>query len=369
MANTFGTLFRLTTFGESHGPGIGAVVDGCPAGIPFDLEMLRRDLARRRPGQALTTQRNEADEPEVISGLFEGLTTGSPIAVLVRNSDQRSRDYAPLADLYRPSHADFTYAEKYGVRDHRGGGRASARETLARVVGGAVARMMLQQQLPLMVRVAVTAMGGVIAQRDIGQMVPEQIYGSPVRCHDDVASAAMAALIDELRAAGDSTGGIISVHVDGLPAGLGEPIYDKLSARLAAAMISINGAMGFEMGAGFAVANSRGSANNDPFVAVEGRLRTATNNSGGVQGGISNGMPVRFRVAFKPPSSIAKSQQHGSSSGEAVTHAIEGRHDPTIVVRAVPVVEAMTLMTIADLWLLHRASARGGEGMVADRPG
>lgn len=356
MANTFGTLFRLTTFGESHGPGIGAVVDGCPAGVPFNLEMLRRDLARRRPGQSLTTQRNEPDEPEILSGVFEGATTGAPIAVLVRNSDQRSHDYAPLADLYRPSHADFTYAQKYGVRDHRGGGRASARETLARVVGGAVARMLLQSQLPLVVRAAVTTLGGITAQRDVAEMNPDHIYDSPVRCADHQVAQAMIALLEELRAAGDSAGGIISVHVDGLPAGLGEPIYDKLNARLAAAMISINGAMGFEMGAGFAVGTSRGSANNDQFVETEGRLRTATNNSGGVQGGISNGMPLRFRVAFKPPSSIAIPQQHGSSGGEVVTHAVQGRHDPSIVVRAVPVVEAMTLMTLADLWLLHRAS-------------
>ena len=361
MANTFGTLFRLTTFGESHGAGVGAVIDGCPAGIVFDLELLRRDLSRRRPGQALTTQRNEPDEPEILSGLFEGRTTGAPIAVLVRNSDQRSRDYAHLADLYRPSHADFTYSKKYGLRDHRGGGRASARETLARVIGGAVARMLLHNQMPSVeLRVAVTTLGGIVAQRDVAQMAPAQIYASPVRCDDPETAPAMTALLEELRAAGDSTGGIISVQADGLPAGLGEPIYDKLNARLAAAMISINGAMGFEMGAGFAVGNRRGSANNDPFVEAEGALRTGTNNSGGVQGGISNGMPLRFRVAFKPPSSIAIPQQHGSGAGEVVTHAIEGRHDPSIVVRAVPVVEAMTLMTLADLWLMGRAAVNAG---------
>lgn len=357
MANTFGTLFRLTTFGESHGTGIGAVIDGCPSGILFDQEILRRDLSRRRPGQSFTTQRNELDEPEILSGLFEGITTGSPIAVLVRNTDQRSHDYSPLADLYRPSHADFTYAEKYGVRDYRGGGRASARETLARVIGGAVARMLLQTQITLTVRAAVTTLGNVVAQRDVGQMVPDEIYRSPVRCDDAEAAQAMVALIEELRTAGDSIGGVISVQVDGLPAGLGEPIYDKLNARLAAAMMSINGAMGFEIGAGFAVANRRGSANNDPFVEVQGKLQTTSNNSGGVQGGITNGMPLRFRVAFKPPSSIAMPQQHGNIQGDVVTHTIEGRHDPSIVVRAVPVVEAMTLMTLADLWLLHRASA------------
>jgi chorismate synthase len=358
MANTFGTLFRLTTFGESHGPVMGAVVDGCPAGVPFDAELLRRDLARRRPGQALTTARDEADEPEVLSGVFEGLTTGAPIAVLVRNTDQRSKDYAALKDLYRPSHADYTYSAKYGVRDHRGGGRSSARETLARVIGGAVARMMLAGQLSLTVRAAVVAIGP-IASRPAAAMDPDAVYASPVRCDDPDAAPRMVAHLEDLRAAGDSTGGIVGVAVDGLPAGLGEPIYDKLSARLASAMMSINGATGVEIGAGFAAAGARGSSNNDQFREEEGRLRTATNNSGGIQGGISNGMPVLFRVAFKPPSSIALAQQHGSSSGSVVEHAVTGRHDPSIVVRAVPVVEAMTLLVLADMWLMGRAGGAG----------
>jgi chorismate synthase len=359
MANTFGTIFRLTTFGESHGPAIGAVIDGCPAGVPFDLDILRRDLSRRRPGQALTTGRNEADEPEVLSGVFEGLTTGAPIAVLVRNTDQRSSDYSSLRELYRPSHADYTYTAKYGVRDHRGGGRASARETLARVIGGAVARMLLATELDLdlVLRTAVTRLGPVDARRPIGEMDPARVYASPLRCDDPESEQEMAAYLEELRAAGDSTGGVVSGSIEGLPPGLGEPIYDKLSARLAGAMISINGATGFEFGSGFDAALRRGSENNDQFTDADGVLRTVTNNSGGIQGGLSNGMPVTYRVAFKPPSSIALPQQHGSTGGHAVEHAITGRHDPSIVLRAVPVVEAMSLLVLADLWLLGKAGA------------
>ncbi len=337
MANTFGTLFRLTTFGESHGAGVGAVIDGCPAGVRFDPELLRRDLARRRPGQALTTARSEADEPEVLSGVFEGMTTGAPIAVLVRNTDQRSKDYAELKDLYRPSHADFTYTQKYGVRDHRGGGRSSARETLARVIGGAVARMLLAHESSIGVTAAVTVLGSIASRRAIGEMSDDVIYRSPVRCDDPEVEGRMATYLEELRAVGDSAGGIVAVSVDGVPAGLGEPIYDKLNARLAGAMMSINGAMGFEVGGGFAVAGRRGTENNDQFIEEEGRLRTASNNSGGIQGGISNGMPLLFRVAFKPPSSIAVQQSHGAAPGGVVRHAIEGRHDPSIVIRAVPV--------------------------------
>lgn len=359
MNNSFGRLFRLTTFGESHGPAVGAVIDGCPAGVPFDLEVLVRDLSRRRPGQAHTTARNEADQPEVVSGVFEGYTTGAPIAILVRNSDQRSSDYEPLRDLFRPSHADFTYTAKYGVRDHRGGGRSSARETLARVAGGAVARMLLSALHPEIAPVvSISRMGPIIAREPESGHTSEDVYNSPVRCVDPDAAARMGEYLEELRAGGDSTGGIVAVRVDGVPPGLGEPIYGKANSRLAEAMLSINGAMGFEMGAGFAVAERHGSANNDPFINDEsGALRTASNNSGGVQGGITNGMPVVFRVAFKPPSSIAQEQQHGTVSGGTVEHMVSGRHDPSIVVRAVPVVEAMTLLVLADLALQARAGA------------
>lgn len=355
MANTIGTLFRLTTFGESHGPAVGAVIDGCPAGIPFDIEVLRRDLARRRPGQALTTARNEADEPEVVSGVFEGRTTGAPITILVRNTDARSADYSPLRELFRPSHADFTYQVKYGVRDHRGGGRSSARETLARVAGGAVARMFLDSVMPLNMRVAVTRLGEITTSRPVEEMSAEAIYASALRCDDPSIAPGMEAYLESLRAAGDSSGGIVSCVIDGVTPGLGEPIYDKLNARLAGAMLSINGAMGFEVGRGFGVATARGSENNDQFVDTENGLRTAANNSGGIQGGIANGMPVIFRVAFKPPSSIALEQQHGSMAGSTVSHSVQGRHDPSIVIRAVAVVEAMALLVLADLWLLARA--------------
>jgi chorismate synthase len=356
VANTFGTIFRLTTFGESHGPAVGAVIDGCPAGVPFNIELLRRDLARRRPGGELATARQEADEPEIISGVYDGLTTGAPLTVIVRNTDQRSNDYSELKDLYRPSHADYTYSAKYRVRDHRGGGRASARETLARVIGGAVARMLLASESEITIRAAVTTLGFISSSRSIEQMTSERIHASPVRCDDPDVEAQMVEYLEKLRADGDSTGGIISAQIDDIPPGLGEPIYDKLNARLAGAMMSINGAMGFEVGAGFGVAASRGSGNNDPFVPQEGRLRTATNNSGGIQGGISNGMPVTFRVAFKPPSSIALPQQHGASEGGVVEYAVVGRHDPSIVLRAVPVVEAMALMVLADMWLLRKAT-------------
>lgn len=360
--NTFGSILRLTTFGESHGVAVGAVVDGCPAGIPFDEEMLRRDLGRRRPGQALTTARDEPDEPEVLSGVFESLTTGAPIAVLVRNRDQRSKDYSDLKELYRPSHADYTYAAKYGVRDHRGGGRASARETLARVIGGAVARMFLSTETDIAVRVAVTKMGPVQTSRSLGDMDAERIYASPVRCDDPTIESRMAEYLERLRAEGDSTGGIVSVRVENVPPGIGEPIYGKLNGTLAAAMMSINGATGFEVGAGFAVADRRGSENNDAWIEEGGVLRTESNNSGGIQGGISNGMPLEFRVSFKPPSSIALSQTHGTSAGGTVEHAVTGRHDPSIVVRAVPVVEAMTLLVLADLWLKERAGRAHSPG-------
>jgi chorismate synthase len=367
--NTFGRIFRLTTFGESHGQALGAVIDGCPAGVAFNMDMLRRDLARRRPGQQHTTTRSEPDEPEVLSGVFDGLTTGAPIAVVVRNTDQRSKDYSELKNLYRPSHADYTYSMKYGVRDHRGGGRASARETLARVIGGAIARMLLQAESDVSIRAAVTTMGHISSPRTLDQMDTDRIYASDVRCDDPDIESEMAAYLEQLRNEGDSTGGIVSVRVDGVRPGIGEPIYDKLNARLAFAMLSINGAMGFEVGKGFAVSTSRGSQNNDAWVSDSEGLRTQTNNSGGIQGGISNGMPVEFRVAFKPPSSIALDQTHGTVEQQTRQHAISGRHDPSIVIRAVPVVEAMTLLVLADLWLMHRVAQRGSTAPISERSG
>ncbi len=364
MSNTFGSLFRLSTFGESHGPAVGAVIDGCPAGVRFDVDLLRRDLARRRPGGSQGTTRNETDEPVLLSGVYNDTTTGAPIAIIVENRDQRSSDYDALKDIYRPSHADFTYDTKYGVRDHRGGGRASARETLARVIGGAVARMMLGTEFELDFRVAVTRIGPIVSSRPVESMSPENIYRSPVRCDDPAAERLMLSHIEYLRSRGDSSGGVVSACITGLPPGLGEPVYDKFNGRLAAAMMSINGAMGVEIGAGFAVAERRGSENNDAFVSAGERLATSTNNSGGIQGGITNGMPITFRVAFKPPSSIAQTQTHGLRSGGVTQHQIDGRHDPTIVVRATPVVEAMALLVVADVFLMSRA---GASFVTADR--
>lgn len=354
--NTFGTHFRLTTFGESHGEGVGCVVDGCPAGIPFELDLLRRALSRRRPGQPGTTPRNEPDEPEVLSGIFEGMTTGAPIAIFVRNRDQRSKDYEPLRNLYRPSHADYTWEKKYGRRDHRGGGRSSARETLARVAGGAVARMLLAARTDMVVLPAVTRLGDVDYAGDLESFDEESIYASAVRMPDRETEQRMVDLLVAMQQEGDSIGGVVSVLVREVPVGLGEPVYGKLNAALAAGMISINGAVGFEMGDGFAVTRRRGSRNNDQWEEGEGGLRTATNHAGGVAGGISNGMPLRFAVAFKPPSSIATEQSHGTRTGEVRTHAISGRHDPSIVVRAVSVVEAMTWLVLADRYVAGLSS-------------
>ncbi len=357
--NTFGTYFRVTTFGESHGPALGCVIDGCPAGLKVDLELLGRVMNRRRPGRPGTSPRNEPDLPEVLSGHFEGLTTGSPIAILVRNRDQRSNDYADLKDLYRPSHADYTYATKYRHRDHRGGGRSSARETLARVASGAFARMFVESIYPdINVLACVSSLGHVQFQGEISSYSEAEIYSSPVRMPEPEIARKMGTLLEEVMAEGDSVGGVVSVMVSDLPAGLGEPIYGKLNGLLAGAMMSINGATGFEMGDGFRVAGRRGSENNDEWEEKGGELRTTTNHAGGVSGGISNGMPLRFSVAFKPPSSISRAQHHGKVDGTTTTHVIKGRHDPSIVIRAVAVVEAMTWLLLADRILAARTNGQ-----------
>ena len=357
--NTFGTHFRVTTFGESHGPALGCVIDGCPAGVSIDLELLQRSMNRRRPGQPGTSPRNEPDQPEILSGHFEGITTGSPIAILVRNKDQRSRDYSSLKDLYRPSHADYTYASKYGHRDHRGGGRSSARETLARVAAGAFARMYLTSLYPeLKVLACVSSMGPVVFAGEIEELSEESIYSSPLRMPDRETARGMEELLEKVRHDGDSIGGVVSVVVPTPPSGLGEPIYGKLNSLLAGGMMSINGATGFEMGDGFQASRRRGSEHNDQWTDHEGELRTVTNRAGGVSGGISNGMPLRFSVAFKPPSSISKVQRHGTVDGTTKNHAIDGRHDPSIVVRAVSVVESMTWLILADRVLAARTSGQ-----------
>jgi len=349
--NTFGTNFRMTTFGESHGPAVGCVVDGCPPGVRFDLELLRTALQRRRPGQPGTTERSEPDEPEVLSGVFEGETTGAPIAIRVLNRDQSSKDYDELKNLYRPSHADYTYDRKYGVRDHRGGGRSSARETLARVAAGAVAQMAVTRTGAVEVVPAVTRLGSVDFAGDLSEFTADQVYASHIRMPETATAAKMIELLESVRSRGDSIGGVVSVLVRNLPVGIGDPIYAKLNALMAFGMMSINGAVGFEMGDGFEVTRRSGSRNNDQWTSEGGELRTVTNHSGGVSGGISNGMPLRFSVGFKPPSSIAIEQSHGTREGETVTHAITGRHDPSIVIRAVSVVEAMTWLVLADRML------------------
>lgn len=351
--NTFGRIFRLTTFGESHGAAIGGVVDGCPAGIDIDVDQIQAELDRRRPGQSkLTTARSEADRVELLSGVFEGKSTGCPIGFIVRNSDQHSSDYSNMRDVFRPSHADYTYYNKYGLRDHRGGGRSSARETIARVVGGAIAKQCLQQ-VGIEVKAWTQQVGSISCNTDWTQLDLTQIESNAVRCPDSEVAARMADLIMEVKADGDTIGGIIAGVITGCPVGLGEPAFGKLHAALGAAMLSINAAKGFEYGEGFAGVSQRGSEQNDIF--LEGG-RTATNHSGGIQGGISNGQPIPFRVAFKPVATLLKPQQTIDIHGKAATLQARGRHDPCVLPRAVPIVEAMAAMTILDYYLMNQAT-------------
>lgn len=355
--NTFGNLFRLTTFGESHGPGVGGVIDGMPAGVEVDLDFVQSELDRRRPGQSrIVTARREADRVEFLSGLFEGCTTGAPIGFLVRNENQHSSDYDNLREVFRPSHADYTYYRKYGIRDHRGGGRSSARETLSRCVGGALAKLALRQYGISIT--AYTSQVGPIAlpgtYEDYDLATAEQ---NPVRCPDGAMAEEMARLILEMKGVGDTIGGIASCVVKGCPAGLGEPAFGKLHAALGAAMLSINAVKGFEYGQGFAGVCARGSEQNDTFLPDgKGGITTATNRSGGIQGGISNGQDIYFRVAFKPVATLLRTQQTTTITGEATTIKAAGRHDPCVVPRAIPIVEAMTAMTILDFLLLNRAA-------------
>jgi chorismate synthase len=357
MTSTFGQLFRLTTFGESHGPAVGVVVDGCPPRLALDLDGLQADLDRRRPGQSrLVTRRDEADRVEVLSGLFEGRTTGAPLTLVVRNTDQRPGAYDHLRDVYRPSHADWTYRAKYGIRDHRGGGRASARETIGRVAAGAVARQLLAQAAGVEVLAWVSQVYDLDAEVDPGSVTRDQVEAHPTRCPDPGAARRMADAIDRARRAGDSLGGVVTCVARGVPPGLGEPVFDKLDADLARAMLSLPAAKGFEVGSGFAGTRMTGRDHNDPFEpGTAGRPRTRTNHSGGVQGGISNGESLVIRVAFKPTATIASEQDTVTVEGDATTLAARGRHDPCVLPRAVPVVEAMALLVLADHWLRQRA--------------
>ncbi len=349
--NTFGTVLRLTTFGESHGKGLGGVLDGCPAGLALDLEAIRRELDRRRPGQsAIVTQRKEADEVEFFSGLFEGKTTGTPIGFLVRNKDQKSHDYSHIAESYRPSHADYVYDQKYGFRDYRGGGRSSARETVSRVVGGAIARQLLPG---VRFQAFVSQVGELRLDKPYSDLDLDLAEANPVRCPDPEMAARMEAYIRQVRKEGDTIGGVVSCVIRNVPVGLGEPVFDKLHARLGQAMLSINAVKGFEYGSGFDGVRLKGSQHNDAY-NPDGSTRT--NFSGGVQGGISNGMDIYFRVAFKPVATLLQAYDTIDKEGNPVQVQGKGRHDPCVVPRAVPIVEAMAALVLADLYLLNRLS-------------
>jgi chorismate synthase len=353
MGSVFGHLFRISTFGESHGGGVGVVLEGCPPRLEIAVDEIQRDLDRRRPGQSvLTTPRQEADQAEILSGVFEGRTLGSPIAILVRNKDARPSAYEEMKDTYRPSHADFTTDAKYGVRNWQGGGRASARETIGRVAAGAIARKLLRDQAGIEVLSWVRRVKDIDSKVDPETVTLEQIDSNDVRCPDTEAAEKMYALIDQLRRDGDSVGGVVECVARGVPVGLGDPVFDKLEADLAKAMMSLPAAKGFEVGSGFGGTALTGSEHNDPFETdADGRTRTTTNRSGGIQGGISNGESIHLRVAFKPTATIRTAQQTVTSSGEATTLAAGGRHDPCVLPRAVPMVEAMVCLTLADHWL------------------
>lgn len=351
MRNTFGHIFRLTSFGESHGDAIGGVVDGMPAGVEIDLDFIQAELNRRRPGQSrVSTSRDESDRVELLSGIFEGKSTGCPIGFIVRNENQHSADYDALRDLFRPSHADFTYQRKYGIRDHRGGGRSSARVTIARVVAGALAKLALQQ-LGITIQAYTSQVGDIVLDSDYKLFDFTLTETNPLRCPDPEKARQMEDLITKIKAEGDSVGGAISCVIKGCPVGIGEPEFDKLHARLGYAMLGINAAKGFEIGDGFSSAFQRGSAANDLF--DEG-FAMKTNHSGGVQGGISNGQDIFFRVAFKPVATILQPQQTVDIQGNTTTMQAHGRHDPCVVPRAVPIVEAMAAMVVLDQILLQK---------------
>ena len=362
MGSSFGQLFHITTFGESHGGGVGVVIDGCPPRISLSEPHIQRELDRRRPGQsAVVSQRNEADRCQILSGVFEGQTLGTPIAIVVRNEDAQPEAYQEIATTFRPSHADFTYEAKYGIRNWQGGGRASARETIGRVAAGAVARQVLAVLHPALEFVTyVTQLHDLAASVAGGTVTREQVEASPVRCPDEVATEKMIRAIEQARADGDSLGGIIECVIRGVPPGLGEPVFDKLEADLAKAMLSLPATKGFEIGSGFAASTMKGSEHNDPFEIREGEVRTTSNHSGGVQGGISNGESIIFRIAFKPTSTIARRQKTVTATKEETSLAARGRHDPCVLPRAVPMVEAMATLVLCDHALRQRAIASAG---------
>jgi chorismate synthase len=359
VPNSFGKLFQISTWGESHGPSVGVVIDGCPPGLPLTEAEVQAELDRRRPGQSdITTPRKEADTVEFLSGLFEGRTTGHPLAMLVRNADARPEAYAEMREKFRPSHADFTYIAKYGLRDHRGGGRSSARETIGRVAAGAVARKILQLAGEVEVRAFVTQVHDITAPVIAKFPTLAQVEASAVRCPHAATAAKMISRIKQVRAKGDSVGGVIECRVRGVPVGLGEPVFDRLEADLAKAMLSLPATKGFEIGSGFAGTRLKGSQHNDVFVSRRGRVGTLTNRSGGVQGGISNGEEIVFRVAFKPTATILQPQRTVDLRGQSTELMARGRHDPCVVPRAVVIVEAMTALVLVDHWMRHAAQNR-----------
>lgn len=354
--NTFGHLFRMTSFGESHGEGVGVVIDGCPAGVVLDRAFIQSELDRRKPGTSrITTQRKESDTFELLSGHVDDVTTGTPLAFFVRNTNVRSKDYAHIARAYRPSHADYTYQVKYGRRDYRGGGRSSARETVARVITGAVAKLLLRHAGDIRFDAWVTSIHDLSMDHDPTEISLETEFQQATRCPDPALAENMYHLIDQARRNGDSVGGVIKCRIRGVPVGWGEPIYHKLSAQLGAAMLGINAVKGFDIGSGFAGTGMYGSEHNDLFYRDNGQIRTRSNHAGGVLGGISTGEDIYFRVAFKPTATIMRNQDSVDEAGNPAVVQGKGRHDPCVVPRAVPIVEAMAAMVLADMWLLQRA--------------
>ncbi|MDM8145258.1 chorismate synthase [Bacteroides eggerthii] len=356
MSNSFGNIFRLTSFGESHGPAVGGVIDGFPAGIEIDEEFVQSELNRRRPGQSLlTTPRKENDRVEFLSGIFEGKSTGCPIGFIIRNQNQHSNDYDNIRNVFRPSHADYTYTQKYGLRDHAGGGRSSARETIARCVAGALAKLALKQ-LGVQIYAYTSQVGDIALSQDYKHYDPALIEQNNVRCPDPETAARMAKKIEEVKAEGNTIGGIITGVIKGCPVGLGEPVFGKLHAALGQAMLSINAVKGFEYGQGFAGVSQTGKMQNDLFFNDNGRINTRTNNSGGIQGGISNGQDIYFRVAFKPVATLLMEQETVTVNGEDTVLKARGRHDACVLPRAVPIVESMAAMVILDYYLLNKTT-------------
>lgn len=356
MGNTFGTIIKLTTFGESHGVAIGGVLEGIPAGFELDLDEIQYALDRRKPGQSnITTQRKESDTVQFLSGIFEGKTLGTPIGFVIQNEDNKSKDYSHLKENYRPSHADFTTQEKYGIRDYRGGGRASARETACRVVAGAICNQFLKKER-IEINAYVSAVGNISTEKPWQELDFDNIEKNKVRCPDLAKAKEMEEYILDIKKEGDSVGGVITGVIQNVPVGLGEPVFDKLHAQLGKAMLGINAVKGFEYGSGFDAAKMKGSEHNDIFEKTGDKIATKTNHSGGIQGGISNGEPINFRVAFKPVATIMQKQHSVNESGEKVELDFKGRHDPCVVPRAVPIVEAMAALTIFDYFLLNKLS-------------